>query len=63
MDSIICKTRNIFKSIIAADDITWDRGKGWALSFGLIALAYYKDTNSFLAHIALDTINEVLDEI
>ncbi len=54
------ETRNKFKEIINVDDATWERGKGWALSFGLIALPYYKDTNKVLANIALNTINQVL---
>ena len=55
------ETRNKFREIVNVDDATWERGKGWALSFGLIALPYYKDSNPVLANIALRTINEVLN--
>ncbi len=54
------QTRDIFRSIVNVDDATWKRGQGWALSFGLIALPYYKNTNPILENIALRTINEVL---
>ncbi len=54
------ESRTIFREIVNADDETWERGKGYALSFGLIALPYYKNTNPVLANIALRTINEVL---
>jgi aminoglycoside phosphotransferase (APT) family kinase protein len=54
------QTRTIFRSIVNVDNATWERGRGWALSFGLIALPSYKDTNPVLANIALNTINEVL---
>lgn len=57
------QTRDIFRSIVQIDDAIWERGKGWALSFGLIALPYYKNTNPILAQIASRTINEVLAEI
>jgi aminoglycoside phosphotransferase (APT) family kinase protein len=56
------ETRNVFRTIVKADEATWQRGKGWALSFGVIALPYYKDRNPVLARIALQTINAVLAE-
>ena len=42
------------------DDATWARGRGWALSFGLIALPYYKRTNPTLAGIARNAIDEAV---
>jgi aminoglycoside phosphotransferase (APT) family kinase protein len=54
--------RPIFRKIIRCDDQTWTRGKGWALSFGLIALPYYQKSNSTLAKIALNTINTVIED-
>jgi hypothetical protein len=42
------------------DDATWARGRGWALSMGLIALPYYQVTNPTLADIGRHAINEVL---
>lgn len=56
------ETRNIFRSLVHVDDGTWERGRGWALSFSVIALPYYKNTNPTLATIALRTINEILTD-
>jgi aminoglycoside phosphotransferase (APT) family kinase protein len=52
--------RPVFRAALAADNAMWARGRGWALSFGLIALPYYQHTNPVLAGIARCTINEVL---
>ncbi len=52
--------RELFRAALAVDAATWERGRGWALSFGLIAYAYYKDSNPGLAQIARRTIDEVL---
>jgi hypothetical protein len=42
------------------DDATWARGRGWALSVGVIALPYYQHTNPVLAGIARRTIEQVI---
>ena len=52
--------RNTFRVALAVDDATWARGRGWALSIGLIALPYYNDTNPEFAATARYLINEVL---
>ena len=52
--------RNRFRAELGVDDATWSRGRGWALSIGLIALPYYKDTNPGLAATARHLIREVL---
>ena len=54
------QTRDIFRATLQVDDATWTRGRGWALSVGLIALPYYQSTNAVLASIARRTIAEVL---
>ena len=54
--------RSAFRAAAGADDAAWARGRGWALSFGLIALPYYESTNPTLASIARRTIDEVLAE-
>ena len=54
------ENRGLFRAALQVDDVTWDRGRGWALSFGLIALPYYQTTNPVLAEIARRAINEVL---
>ncbi len=55
------ENRPLFREVLQVDDETWDRGRGWALSFGLIALPYYQTTNPVLAAIARRAINEALE--
>ena len=52
--------RNRFRAELGIDDATWARGRGWALSVGLIALPYYEQTNTVLAATARHLIREVL---
>ena len=54
------QTRDDFRAALPVDDATWARGRGWALSVGLIALPYYQSTNPVLADIARRAIAEVL---
>ena len=56
------ETRGLFRDVLMVDDATWARGRGWALSVGLIALPYYQVTNPVFAGIARHTIAEVLVE-
>ena len=53
-------TRGVFRAALPVDDATWARGRGWALSFGLIALPCYRRTNPVLAGIARHAIAEAL---
>jgi aminoglycoside phosphotransferase (APT) family kinase protein len=55
--------REAFREHTQADDATWDRGRGWALSVALIALPYYRSSNPSLAGMARRTIDEVLAEL
>ena len=52
--------REAFRSAIDVDDATWARGRGWALSFALIALPYYMHTNPVFVRDARHVIREVL---
>jgi aminoglycoside phosphotransferase (APT) family kinase protein len=54
------KARDVFRAALAVDDASWARGRGWALSFGLIALPYYHSTNPVLAGIYRYAIDQVL---
>jgi len=54
------ETRDVFRAALPVDDATWARGRGWALSFGLIALPYYQRTNPVLSGIARHAIDEAL---
>ena len=56
------EARAVFREALGVDDMTWARGRGWALSVGLLQLPYYHQTNPLLATIARRTINEVLAE-
>lgn len=57
------ETRDLFRAVVQADDATWARGRGWALTFGLVALPYYQKTNPVLANIARYAIDEVLADV
>jgi len=54
------QTRDVFRAALPVDDATWARGRGWALSVGLIALPYYQSTNPVLADISRRAIDEAL---
>jgi aminoglycoside phosphotransferase (APT) family kinase protein len=54
--------RDAFRRAMPVDDATWERGRGWALSFGLIALPYYLETNPVLAAIARRAIEEAVSD-
>jgi aminoglycoside phosphotransferase (APT) family kinase protein len=53
-------TREHFRAAAGLDDATWARARGWALSWGLIALPYYRVTNPVLAGRARRAVDEVL---
>ncbi len=53
-------TRDVFRAAVQIDDATWARGRGWALSVGLIALPYYRVSNPVFARISRRAINEAL---
>ncbi|MEM1037620.1 MAG: aminoglycoside phosphotransferase family protein [Pseudomonadota bacterium] len=53
--------RSEFKRDIEVDEVTWRRGRGWAVSVSVIAYAYYKDRPDFwLNEISKRTLNEIL---
>ncbi|MGH2537228.1 MAG: phosphotransferase [Candidatus Promineifilaceae bacterium] len=54
------QAQDAFRETLAVDEATWARGRGWALSVGLIALAHSQNTNPVLAGIARRAIEEVL---
>lgn len=57
------ESREAFRAALAIDDATWIRGRGWALSVGLIALPYYWDTSPPMVRYAQYTIAEVLADL
>lgn len=53
-------TRRIFHSIVQPDCATWERGRGWALTFGIVAYPYYRISNPAFASIAKKAIDQVI---
>jgi aminoglycoside phosphotransferase (APT) family kinase protein len=51
--------RPIFQRAAAVDDVTWARGRGWAVSLALATLAHSAD-NPVLAQMGIRAIEEVL---
>ena len=54
------EARRRFRDVLNVDEATWLRGRGWALTTALVALAYYRDTNRFLADMSKQVLSEVL---
>jgi aminoglycoside phosphotransferase (APT) family kinase protein len=52
--------RETFRAELAPDDATWERGRGWALSTAVGALAYYEHTNPFMAEQARRKLRALL---
>lgn len=52
--------REAFRDALASDEVTWARGRAWALSIGLLQLPYYKDSNPRLATASRYLISEVI---
>ncbi|MFB7517698.1 phosphotransferase [Streptomyces sp. NPDC056144] len=55
-------TRPAFREAAEVDDTTWARGRGWALSWGLVTEAYYREKNPVLAAVAHRTWSQALPE-
>jgi aminoglycoside phosphotransferase (APT) family kinase protein len=54
------EAREVYRATLQVDDATWTRGRGWALSVGLIALPYYLNTSPAMVNYARHTIAAVL---
>jgi aminoglycoside phosphotransferase (APT) family kinase protein len=52
-------SRDTFRGAVDADDATWLRGRGWALSMAVGQLPYYRDTNPVISANARHVIREV----
>ncbi len=59
-DLLSAEPRGVSRAALPVDAATWARGRGWALSVGLIALPYYQSTNPVLAGISRYAIDEAL---
>ena len=53
-------SRAAFRDAVAADEATWFRGRGWAFSVALVALAYYRHTNPAIAAMSRVAIDQTL---
>lgn len=53
-------SREAFRAALGADEATWARGRGHALSQALIFLPYYRDTHPEGVRVARRTIDEIL---
>ncbi len=61
--SLLCgRSRGVFRDALEIDEDSWLRGRGWALSVALVALAYYLESNPVLADLSRRTIEEVLTD-
>ena len=56
-------TRPVFRDAVHVDEITWRRGRAWALSIALVAYPYYVETKPRAAQVALRQIQHVLADI
>jgi aminoglycoside phosphotransferase (APT) family kinase protein len=54
------ESREVLRAALKVDEATWQRGRGWALSVGLIALPYYEHSNPALAAVSRYAVREVL---
>lgn len=54
--------RKTFREAVGADDATWARGRGWALSMAVVQLPYYRRTNPVISANARHVIRETLAE-
>jgi aminoglycoside phosphotransferase (APT) family kinase protein len=52
--------RETFRRGLHADDLTWARGRGWALGIAVVALGYYRDSNPGLAATSIRQVEQVL---
>ncbi|MFE2292678.1 aminoglycoside phosphotransferase family protein [Streptomyces sp. NPDC059452] len=52
--------RETFRTEVGADDASWARGRGWALSIALMELAAYRESNPVMARNAWWVTGEIL---
>lgn len=57
------ESREVFRRALSVDDASWERGRGWALSWALIALPYYLDTNPAIVEQARRAIDAVVADV
>jgi hypothetical protein len=55
-------TRSHFKSIVNPSSDTWARGRGWAVTFGVVAFTHYRQSNPTLSDTGKRTLEQVLSD-
>ena len=56
------EARTAFRTALDVDDAMWQRSKGWALSWAVIALDYYRHRdNAYLVDLSTRTLKTLLD--
>ena len=55
-------SRKTFRDGVEPDEAMWDRARGCALHFGIMAYSYYKNRDPFLAGLAQKTLEEVIKD-
>jgi aminoglycoside phosphotransferase (APT) family kinase protein len=55
-------SRARFRAELGVDDATWQRGRGWAVSQAVGALAYYWDTNPGMVRLGRRALGQVLTD-
>ena len=53
-------TRPLFRAQLDVDDATWERGRAWALAFGLSAWHYYPTRDPSFAELGRRTVEQTL---
>jgi hypothetical protein len=56
------RSRARFRDELEVDDATWRRGRGWVISHGVGALAYYWNTNPGMVRRASHALAEALTD-
>ncbi|HEV2402630.1 MAG TPA: aminoglycoside phosphotransferase family protein [Candidatus Saccharimonadales bacterium] len=54
------RSRHIFRNIVKPDEATWERGRGWAFTMGIVAYPYYKVSNPTFAKVAKRAMDEAM---
>lgn len=52
--------RSTYRAVTEADEATWIRGRGWALSVALVTIPYYRGTNPTIVAAAEHTLKQIL---
>ena len=56
------RTRPLFRARVKPDDATWERGRAWALAFGLAAWHYYERSNPGFAAVGRRAVEEAVGQ-